>query len=104
MYFSKRTMKQTVSNVREGWYSNRDTYPVSHLYRKAPVDCQKLFQESVKAAATKFIPLCKGISGTIGNLKVNESYQEQEIDISIDALLLDLARIDDEGGDSEAQS
>jgi hypothetical protein len=104
MYFSKRTMKETVSHVREGWYGNGDTYPEGDLYRKAPVDCGKLFQECVTAAATKFIPLCEGISGTIGDLKIDETYQEEEIDIPIDALVLDLARFNDEGGASEAQS
>jgi transposase len=104
MYFSKRTMKETVSHVREGWYGNGDTYPVGDLYRKAPVDCGKLFQECVTAAATKFIPLCEGISGTIGDLKIDETYQEEEIDVPIDALVLDLARFNDKRGDSEAQS
>jgi hypothetical protein len=104
MHYSGRTMKELVSNLREGWYGNGETYPVGHLYRKAPVDCRKLFQESVKAAATKFIPMCEGVSGTIGDLTIDPTYQEEEIDIPIDALVLDLARIDDEGDDSEAQS
>jgi hypothetical protein len=104
MYFSKRTMKETVSHVREGWHGNGETYPVEHLYRKAPVDCGKLFQACVTAAGTKFIPLCEGISGTIGNLEIDPTYQEEEIDIPIDALVVDLARLHDEGDDSEAQS
>jgi hypothetical protein len=48
--------------------------------------------------------LCEGISGTIVDLEIDATYQEQEIDVPINALVLDLARIDDEGGDSEAQS
>jgi hypothetical protein len=104
MYFSKRTMKETVSHVREGWYGNGDTYPVGDLYRKAPVDCGKLFQVCVTAAVTKFIPLCEGISGTIGNLKIDPTYLEEEIDIPIDALVLDLTQLDEEEDDSEAQS
>jgi hypothetical protein len=74
------------------------------LYRKALVDCGKLFQECITAAATKFIPLCEGISGTIGDLKIDQTYQEEEIGIPIDALVLDLTRFDDEGNGSEAQS
>jgi hypothetical protein len=57
MHYSGRTMKELVSNLREGWYGNGETYPDGHLYRKAPVDCQKLFKESLNAAATKFIPV-----------------------------------------------
>jgi hypothetical protein len=100
-------MKETVSHVREGWYGNGDTYPMGDLYRKAPVDCGKLFQECITAIATKFIPLCEGISGTIGNLllvKIDQTYREEEIDIPINALVPDLARFDDEGNDSKAQS
>jgi len=104
MFFSKRTMKGTVNHLREGWHGNGETYPVDHLYRKAPVDCKKLYQESLKAAATKFVPLCEGISGTIGALTIDPTYQEDEIDIPIDALVLDLTRIADEGGDSVDQS
>jgi hypothetical protein len=65
MFFSKRTMKETVSHLREGWHGNGETYPVDYLYRKAPVDGKKLHQESLKAAATKLVPMCEGISGTI---------------------------------------
>jgi hypothetical protein len=97
-------MKETVRHPREGWYSNGDTYPVDDVCRKAPVDCGKLFQESVKVAATKFVPMCEGISGTIGALTVDPTYIDDEVDIPIDALALDLARLDVEGDDSEAQS
>jgi transposase len=103
-YFSGRTMKETVRHLREGWYGNEDTVPVGDLRHKAPVDCNKLFAESIKAAATKFIPLCEGISGTIGALHIDPTYQEDEIDIPIDALVLDLARFDDEEDDSGDQS
>jgi hypothetical protein len=93
-------MKGMVRNIREGWYGNDDTFRVGDLRHKAPADSKKLFAESVKAAATKFIPLCEGISGTIGALNIDPTYQEFEIDIPIDALVLDLARIDEEDGDS----
>ena len=103
-FFAKRTMKEIVSHLREGWYGNGDTYPVDELCRKAPVDCGKLFQESVKVAATKFVPMCEGISGTIGALTVDPTYIDDEVDIPIDALVLDLARFDEEDGDSGDQS
>jgi transposase len=99
MFYDKRTMKEMVSHVREGWNGNGETYPVGDLYRKAPVDCEKLYQESIKAAATKFIPLCEGISGTIGALTIDPTYQDDEVDIPIDALVLGLTQIAEEGGD-----
>ena len=46
-------------------------------------------------AATKFVPQCKGISGTTGALAIDLTYQYDEVDIPIDALVLDIARIDD---------
>ena len=60
--------------------------------------------KSVKAVATKFLPLCEGISGTNGALNIDPTYQEDEIDIPTDALVLDLARFDEEGGDFGDQS
>jgi hypothetical protein len=68
---------------------------VGDLRHKAPVDCNKLFTESIKAAATKCLPLCEGISGTIGALIIDPTYQQDEIDIPIDALVLDLATINE---------
>jgi hypothetical protein len=65
---------------------------------------KKLFNKSVEAAATKFIPQCKGISCTIAALNIDPTYQGNEVDIPIDALVLDLARFDDEDGDSGDQS
>ena len=70
-YFLGRTMKQTVSHLREGWYGNSWDVPVGHSERKEAVDCNKLFLTALKYAATKFIPLCEGISGTIGTLVVD---------------------------------
>jgi hypothetical protein len=50
---------------------------------------------------TKFIPLCEGISGTIaGALAIDLTYQDDEVDIPIDALVLDLTRKAVEGDDS----
>jgi transposase len=103
-YYSGRTMKETVRQLREGWYGNADTFPVGHALHKAPVSCNKLFNESVHAAGTKFVPLCDGISGPINALIVDPTYQDDEIDIPIDALVLDLARVDEEDDDNGVQS
>jgi hypothetical protein len=47
-------------------------------------------------AATKFIPLCDGISGTIGTLVVDADYVEDIVSFPIDALVVDLSQIDDD--------
>jgi hypothetical protein len=38
------------------------------------------------------VPLCKGISGTIGNLVVDETYEENLVAFPIDALVIDLTK------------
>ena len=48
--------------------------------------------------------MCGGISGTIGALDVDPDYQDEEVDIPIDALVVNLlARIDDDEDDLGAQ-
>jgi hypothetical protein len=88
-------MKQTVSQVREGWYGNHWDLPVGHSDRKEGVNCNKLSWTSLDFAATKFIPLCDGISGTIGTLVVDVHYVEDAVAFPIDALVVDLSQIDD---------
>jgi hypothetical protein len=85
-------MKETVSHIRGGWYDNEWDLPVSHSCRKYPVNCYKLFLTSLEYAATKFVPLCEGISGTIGNLVVNGTYEEDPVAFPIYALVIDLTK------------
>jgi hypothetical protein len=47
-------------------------------------------------AATKFIPLCDGISGTIGTLVVDAHYVEDVVLFPIDALVVDFSQMDDD--------
>jgi hypothetical protein len=89
-------MKQTVSQVREGWYGNHWDVPVGHSDRKEGVDCSKLFRMSLDFAATKFVPLCDGISGMIGTLVVDGDYIEDAVAFPIDALVVDLSKLDDD--------
>lgn len=90
---------EMVSQLREGWYGNGNTHPVGHYLHKEPVDYCKLFLQAREAVRTKFIPMCNGISGTIGALEVDPDYQEDEVDIPIDALVLNLVHFND--GDDE---
>jgi transposase len=92
--FLGRTMKETVSHLREGWYGNEWDLPIGHSRRKYPVNCYKLFLTSLEYAATKSVPLCKGISGTIGNLVVDGTYQEDPVAFPIEALVIDLTKED----------
>ena len=58
------------------------------------MNCHKLFLTTLEYAATKFVPLCEGILGTIGNLVVNVTYEEDPVAFPIDALVIDLTKED----------
>jgi hypothetical protein len=91
-YFLGQTLKETVSHIREGWYGNEWDLPIGHSRRKYPVNCCKLFLTSLEYAATKFMPLCEGIPGTIGNLVVDRTYEELPVAFSIEALVIGLTK------------
>jgi hypothetical protein len=52
----RRTMKEMVSHLQEGWYGKGETYLVGLALHKATDDCNTLFGVPGKAAATKCIP------------------------------------------------
>ena len=70
-----------------------------HALQKAMDDCNTPFSVPVKAAATKCIPQCKGISGTITTLNTDLTYLDDEVGVHIDALVLDFTRVDEEVDD-----
>jgi hypothetical protein len=45
------------------------------------------------------MPKCKGISGTITTLTTDLTYLDDEVDVHIDALVLDFTRVDEEVDD-----
>jgi hypothetical protein len=61
-------MKEMVSHLWEGWYGKGETYMVGLALHKAMEFCNTLFGVLVNTTATKCIPQCKGISGTITTL------------------------------------
>jgi hypothetical protein len=94
-HFLGRSTKQTVTHVRENWYGNEWDIPVVDIHQKCPVDCNKLFlMTSLKYAATKFVPLCEGISGKIGELVVDVNYEEDPIAFLVDESAIDLTTED----------
>lgn len=83
-------MKQTIQHLREEWWGN--DLPESDVLHKKAVNCQGLFNTAIRYANQKFIPLCEGISGTIGNLVVDPTYQDETVALPIDTLVLDLTK------------
>ena len=59
------------------------------LARVTPNSSCQTQERSLKLATTKFVPLCRGIEGTVGSLEVNENYVPEPVDVPIDTLLID---------------
>lgn len=45
--------------------------------------------------------MCEGIFGTIGALVMDKNYQDEEVDLPIDTLILDLTRNNGEVDDND---
>ena len=91
-------MKETIRLLREGWYGNYDEFDFSHPSRKEPVSCRKLWNKCLEIAGTKFVQLCEGVSGQIGALVVDDTYEPGTYTIPIDTLVSYMVNDDaDEG-------
>ena len=83
-------MKETVRQLREGWYGSFEDIQPREQRKKQPVNCNKLFETSIKYANEKFVAMCQGsIKGKIGDLWIDPDYTEPNVDIPIDTLLLE---------------
>jgi hypothetical protein len=102
MAYADITMKDTVRNLRVGWYGNKhlvteqEDLPVLQtnytIQKRKPIDCNKLFLHAVKIANETFIPPCAAITGTIGDLVVVENHQMNREGLPIDLLIIDINR------------
>ena len=43
-------------------------------------------------AWTKFVPLCEGIEGIIGDLKIDDAFEYESVMLPIDTLVVDLTK------------
>jgi transposase len=103
-YHNNTTMKEVVKYVREGWYGsiNNDYNnennnpnilpPTPVAATKNAVNCCKLFEESIKKANSIFVPLCEGISGTIGALTIDNNHVPNRQGMPIDMVVMDVTR------------
>ena len=84
-------MSETIQLLCEGWYGTGNTQEAGDIHRKEEIDCSKLWGKSLGFATTKFVPICRGISGTMGELVVDKNYVAEQHDLPIDTLVLDFA-------------
>ena len=90
-YEEDQKMSETIRLLCEGWYGTGKTYQAYDIRHKEEIDCSKLWAKSLGFATTKFVPICQGISGTMGELQVDENYVAEPHDLPIDTLVLDFA-------------
>ena len=82
------TMREVVKCLREGWYGNRNAYPMDHPLFKRSVDCCALWRTCLDFARTIYVPICDGISGEIGSLDIDELHTDEMYNFPIDTLVL----------------
>ena len=93
-YQHDQTMQSVVKYLGEGWHGNGDTYALDIDQRKRPINCGKLWAKCLSIAGTKFVRLCDGISGVIGNLEVDPKFRYESVTLPIDTLVVDFTRED----------
>ena len=81
-------MQETVRLLRKGWYRNGDIYLEGHPLKKGEIDCEKLIDHSVEMALTNFVPVCRGIKGTIGELIIDKHSIFEPCEVPFDTLVL----------------
>ena len=70
---------------------------------KGEIDSSKLIDHSVKMASTKFVPVCRGIKGTIGELVVDKNYIPEPCEVPIDTLVLTINQDLNEDDENEVE-
>jgi hypothetical protein len=104
-------MKETVADLQDGWYGNahklsaEDAVDPGILVK--PSDCGLLAEHAVKMANDRFIAMCPGLSGPIGDLECDWSLVE-DVDtreFPIDLVVVNLAHevidVDDDNDSSD---
>ena len=93
-YQHDQTMQNVVTYFREGWYGNWDTNALDSNQRKRLVNCCTLWAKCLSIVGTKFVQLCEGISGVIGNLEVDPKFTYESVTLPIDTLVVYFTRED----------
>ena len=91
-YDNQTTMKDVIRRLQQGWYgSPPNISPQSDEYHGG-VSCEGLIRRSITAADTQYIPLCPGLSGKIGELKIDLTHEPDQSNIPVDCLVVDLTK------------
>ncbi len=52
------------------------------------MNCRALWNKCLEIASKKFVAYCEGLTGAIGDLLFDATYQEEELVLPIDTLVL----------------
>ena len=64
------------------------------------VNCGKLWRKCLDFAGTKYVGLCNGISGKMGELIIDDSIVDESVTLPIDTLIIDMTTEVELGGNS----
>ena len=88
--YSGNKMRDVVDLLREGWYGSKHVDPGMEHMRKEPVKIANIWRRCLQYANEISVKICQGIEGTVGALKIDESYEAEDIKLPIDTLVVDL--------------
>lgn len=90
-------MKDVVKYLREGWYCNGKKFVFGYPFRNSQVDCCKMWDKFLHSMGTIFVGICGGLYGMIGDLIIDENWEDERVDVPIDTLVVNLT--EEVGGD-----
>ena len=102
-YARGRTMKQTIEQLRDGWYGTLDREIDGEGNRRVhkAANCEGLYRKAVKIANQKFVPLCPRIKGTLGSLEIVPRPRLGTAAYPIDLVVADYANLEAEDDENE---
>ena len=92
-FYSGRTMKTTVEQLREGWYGNEEIEHKSIFTSVKPANCESIYKKTITVANKRFIPLCADLKGELGSLETQNNTIGSTADFPIDLVVADYATI-----------
>jgi hypothetical protein len=98
------TLREVVNTLRKGWYGNvfdryeDDIDPLSGLLKindrvfssKDPIDCRCLFQHTIDEINHRYIQMCDGVDGVLGELVVDDSNEGTLAGLPADMVMLNI--------------
>ena len=95
------TMRDVVRRLQDGWYGNEHRLKKGDNEFTRGTTCKKLVALALRCAHAEYLPLCSGLEGTIGALKIDPAHVPDRTEAPIDSYL-EMVALDDDGEVGEA--